>query len=44
MPTGDFYEPFEHAQPRKRLPKVNKKKEKEEPKETGVEFVCGCKC
>jgi len=30
LPTADFYEPFEHAQPRKRLPKINKKKEEQE--------------
>jgi hypothetical protein len=41
LPKTDYYEPFEHAQPkRKRLPKVNKSKA-EIPKETdGIEFTC----
>ena len=38
MPYTDYYEAFEHAQPRKRIPKLNKKKE--EPESQGVAFTC----
>ena len=41
LPDTDYYEPFEHAKPRK-VKKINKKKHTEVEVDEGLTFTCSC--